>query len=250
MKNNPFEQHNFTYLSASRINQYVADVPMFVLKYLFNISDQTNPSALRGHVVEYGLNRVFLEKSVNDVLLNAEFDKKLVEENIFDEHDEKQKTERQVVADCFAMAKDNCKYEQLLKYQDKIEVHFEDLPIHFIGYIDFVFNDCIVDLKTTTRMPSELPTNVKRQMALYNMAYPDKQIFVDYVTPKKHKRFDMSLEEVSFYQQEIYKISMNIQNLLGMSDNPYELASMFYPNYDNWMWSNNMKNEAKKIWRI
>ena len=155
MKNNPFEQHNFTYLSASRINQYVADVPMFVLKYLFNISDQTNPSALRGHVVEYGLNRVFLEKSVNDVLLNAEFDRKLVEENIFDEHDEKQKTERQVVADCFAMAKDNCKYEQLLKYQDKIEC-FNCQYIYCC--IDFVL--MIIRFKNNY-LPSELPTNVK-----------------------------------------------------------------------------------------
>ena len=49
----------------------------------------------------------------------------------------------------------NFKYKNLESYQQKVEVQLDDLPIPIIGYIDFLFKDTIVDLKTTVRMPSK-----------------------------------------------------------------------------------------------
>ena len=38
-------------------------------------------------------------------------------------------------------------YPNLVNYQEKLEVQYGDLPIPIIGYIDFVFDDFILDLK-------------------------------------------------------------------------------------------------------
>ena len=55
-------------------------------------------------------------------------------------------------------------------------MQLDDLPIPIIGYIDFLFDNTIVDLKTTARIPSKPTEAQKRQMALYSMAYPNKKV--------------------------------------------------------------------------
>ena len=42
---------------------------------------------------------------------------------------------------------------------------------------------------------------------------------------------------------------MGLTKFLSLSSNRYELASFFTPNFDDWKWSEEMKNEATKIWR-
>ena len=54
--------------------------------------------------------------------------------------------------------------------------------VHFIGYVDVVLRNTydnsiiIIDLKTSTRMPSQPTEAQKRQMALYSMAYPNNSV--------------------------------------------------------------------------
>ena len=72
----------------------------------------------------------------------------------------------------------------LKTYQEKVEVKVEDLPVPVIGYIDFLFKDKIVDLKTTNRMPSNPTEAQKRQMALYSMAYPKEKCRLFFASSK------------------------------------------------------------------
>ena len=65
---------------------------------------------------------------------------------------------------------ENFDYKNLEAYQEKVEVPIDDMPVPIIGYIDFRFKDKIVDLKTSTRMPTRPTEAQKRQMALYSMA--------------------------------------------------------------------------------
>ena len=41
-----------------------------------------------------------------------------------------------------------------------------------------------------------------------------------------------------------------IQKFLSISDDKNELAKIIMPDFDNWIWSGELKSEAKKIWRI
>ena len=82
--------------------------------------------------------------------------------------------------------------KNLETYQEKVEVKVEDLPVPVIGYVDFLFKDKIVDLKTTNRMPSNPTEAQKRQMALYSMAYPKKSVDLFFASSKQHKVFTLS----------------------------------------------------------
>jgi hypothetical protein len=115
-----------------------------------------------------------------------------------------------------------------------------------MGYIDFRFKDKIVDLKTTTRMPSKPTEAQKRQMAFYSMAYPKNSIDLFFATPKDYRKF--TLDNLSVYKKQLKKVAFSIQKFLSISDDKHELASLVYPNYDSWTWNYKLKQEAKKIW--
>ena len=121
------------------------------------------------------------------------------------------------------------------------------MPIPVMGYIDFRFKDKIVDLKTSTRMPSKPTEAQKSQMAFYSMAYPDNSIDLFFATPKDYNKF--TLNNLSVYKKQLKRVAFSIQKFLSISNDKHELASLIYPNYDSWTWSDKLKREAKKIWR-
>ena len=138
------------------------------------------------------------------------------------------------------------KYKKLEGYQEKVEVQLDDLPIPIIGYIDFLFDNTIVDLKTTARIPSKPTESQKRQMALYSMAYPDKKVDLFFASSKDSKKF--SLRSLSAYKKQIKTVAFTIQRFLSLSEDKHTLAQYEFPNTDSWMWSDKMKKEAEKIW--
>ena len=141
----------------------------------------------------------------------------------------------------------NFVYKDLEAYQEKVEVPIDDMPVPIMGYIDFRFKDKIVDLKTTTRMPSKPTEAQKRQMALYSMAYPNSSVDLFFATPKEYKKF--TLKNLTLYKKQLRKVALSIQKFLSISDDKHELASLMYPNLDSWLWSG-MKEEANKIWSV
>jgi hypothetical protein len=83
-------------------------------------------------------------------------------------------------------------------------------------------------------------------LAVYSKAFPDKELWVDYVSPKQ--TISYKVNNVEQILNQVIKISLGLQRFLSISDDPYELASMHYPNYDSWMWSEDMKEQSKTIW--
>ena len=255
--NNPFEVHGISHLSASNINLFVTDKAKWIAQYLFKMRDETSPSAIRGNVLEHCLNLI---KSNNDEIrsgskyvehhvLHKKFNMDCVAEG-FDLDDEKVQKEADKLFKyfenmnyCFADCK---KFNQ---YQQKIFLNIWDLPVPFIGYTDFITNDEVIDLKTTLRMPSEPSEGHKRQLAMYQMAYQDKNCSLYYVSPTKYRKFRHSKRELQYYSEQTKQICFAIQKFLSISNDKEELASLVYPDYDSWMWSENFKLKAKEIWR-
>ena len=119
------------------------------------------------------------------------------------------------------------------------------MPIRIIGYIDFVFADTVVDLKTTARMPSKASASNKRQLSIYAMHYKDKKSEVFYASPKEHKIFEITKQDIEIYQKQVRYIAMSIMKFLSISSDKEELASMVLPDVDDWKWSEEMINEVK-----
>ena len=244
--NNPFKAHGINYLSPSSINTYINDMSLWVARYLFKIKSSSGASAVRGIATEFVLADKY-EKGVFDYnLLDVKF-MSLCAESGIDLGDIKTAKEKKLLKDFGTIIDENFDYKDLEAYQEKVEVQIEDMPVPIIGYIDFRFKGKIVDLKTSTRMPTKPTEAQKRQMALYSMAYPDSSVDLFFATPKEHKRF--TLKNLTLYKKQLRKVALSIQKFLSISDDKHELASLMYPNLDSWLWSG-MKEEANKIWSV
>tara|TARA_Y100000361_G_scaffold128138_1_gene122892 strand:- start:493 stop:1149 length:657 start_codon:yes stop_codon:yes gene_type:complete len=217
-----------------------------VARYLFKIKSSSGASAVRGIATEFVLADKY-EKGVFDYnLLDVKF-MSLCAESGIDLGDIKTAKEKKLLKDFGTIIDENFDYKDLEAYQEKVEVQIEDMPVPIMGYIDFRFKGKIVDLKTSTRMPTRPTEAQKRQMALYSMAYPDSSVDLFFATPKEHKRF--TLKNLTLYKKQLRKVALSIQKFLSISDDKHELASLMYPNLDSWLWSG-MKEEANKIWSV
>jgi hypothetical protein len=213
---------------------------------LFKIKSSSGASAVRGIATEFVLADKY-EKGVFDYnLLDVKF-MSLCAESGIDLGDIKTAKEKNLLKGFGSVIDENFDYENLEAYQEKVEVPIDDMPVPIMGYIDFRFKDKIVDLKTSTRMPSRPTEAQKRQMALYSMAYPNSSVDLFFATPKEHKKF--TLKNLTLYKKQLRKVALSIQKFLSISDDKHELASLMYPNLDSWLWSG-MKEEANKIWSV
>ena len=206
--NNPFKAHGINYLSPSSINTYINDTSLWVARYLFKIKSSSGASAVRGIATEFVLADKY-EKGVFDYnLLDVKF-MSLCAESGIDLGDIKTAKEKKLLKDFGSVIDKNFDYKNLEAYQEKVEVPIDDMPVPIMGYIDFRFKDKIVDLKTSTRMPTRPTEAQKRQMALYSMAYPDSSVDLFFATPKEHKRF--TLKNLTLYKKQLRKVALSIQ---------------------------------------
>ncbi len=244
-KNNPFEVHNINYLSPSSINTYISDVPMWVARYLFGVKSGSGAGAVRGIIQESVLADKYNTGKFDFDALEVKFVDTCIEFKLNLE-DVKVEKEKKLLKNFGKIIDDNFNYTDLQDYQERVEVELEDMPVPIMGYIDFRFKDKIVDLKTTTRMPSQPSEAQKRQMAFYSMAYPTNSVDLFFATPKDYKKF--TLDNLSAYKKQLKKVAFSMQKFLSISNDRHELASLVYPNYDSWTWGYKLKQEAKKIW--
>lgn len=253
-KNNVFEQHEINHLSASQINCWVSDPALYVMNYLFKTTSHAGPSAWRGISTEYALHLKLTRDDLTDdaiiQLLYTKFDD-LHEESQSRESEKIQK-ERKTIENYY---KSSLQLYSALgrpkEYQQKIVKDFDDFEVPFVGYIDFIYQDgdkgIIRDTKTTARIPSKLTDATSRQLSIYLQAYDGYDCWVDYVSQKEVKSY--KLTNVEQHMKSVFAIANGIRKFLSISNDKEELASLLYPNYDSWMWTDEMKQQAKKIWR-
>ena len=246
LSNNPFAVHGINYLSPSSINTYINDNALWVARYLFGVKSSSGASAVRGIATEAALADKYEKKTFDFNYLDMHF-MSLCAESGVDLGDIKTAKEKKLLEGFGKVIDENFNYDNLEAYQEKVSVQIDDLPVPIIGYIDFRFADKIVDLKTTTRMPTRPTEAQKRQMALYSMAYPKSSVDLFFASPKEHKKF--TLKNLSAYKKQLTKVAFGIQKFLSVSDDKHEIASLTYPNLDSWLWTG-MKDEASKIWSL
>ena len=246
LSNNPFAVHGIKYLSPSSINTYINDNALWVARYLFGVKSSSGASAVRGIATEAALADKYEKKTFDFKYLDMHF-MSLCAESGVDLGDVKTAKEKKLLEGFGKVIDENFNYDNLEAYQEKVSVQLDDLPVPIIGYIDFRFADKIVDLKTTTRMPTRPTEAQKRQMALYSMAYPKSSVDLFFASPKEHKIF--TLKNLSVYKKQLEKVALGIQKFLSVSNDKHEIASLTYPNLDSWLWTG-MKEEASKIWSL
>ena len=245
--NNPFATHGIKHLSHSSLNTWLQDPARFIADKLFGLRDKGSASMHRGTSVEFGLAQKYINEDfqIDDSVTENKFNQ-LCQDSLIDVVDDRRMKEADMLKNYSNMLNQQFDYSDMEDYQTKIEVTFEDLPVPIIGYIDFIFKDVIVDLKTTARMPSKPTEANKRQMAIYSLAYPNYRADVFYASPKATNKFIIDEADIKKHQKQIHSLAIGLMKFLSISDDKEELASIIHPNYDAWTWSEYMKEQSSK----
>ena len=246
--NNPFDQFDIEHLSASSINLFIQDIPLFIVRYLAKHKSPTNPAMLRGTVIDHCIgNKTSIEEAQKEFKKIMNYEKK--QGNVFDK--EKADTEYNNIQRYLEIGIPF--YKQLgdpVSYQKKVELQYEDLPIPVLGFVDMEYSDCIRDIKTTAKRPATLLPPVQRQLAIYATALEKDRAYADYlyVTKTKAEVITLECDDIDMRLNEVYRVASAMMNLLQNND-INSLVNYFYPNPD-WMWSLQDIKFAKELWRI
>ena len=261
MINNSFEAHGIDHLSASSINTYIDDPSMWVMRYLFGYKSAGNPAMWRGTAIDYAIGSYFgftsaSTESISDALeLSKKHFKQLYEDQKrflpehkvdLDKYVKELKSLNKFTNSAVSF------YHSLGKptdYQKEVNLQLEDLPIPIRGYIDLQYKDTIRDIKTTARYPNDVSSNHARQMSIYAKAEGCLSILdYVYVTTTKQEVVSKPVTNVDEHIKVVERVALSIMKLLAYSNDKYEIASLFYPNFDDWKWSEDEIKFAKTIW--
>ena len=214
------------------------------MKYLHGFKDEVGPSAWRGSAVEAGLDLWLYKrdlKAAHEAAI-ARFEIDAV--GLADDATDK---ERKAIPDMLEIAtgllvnKPEPSARQL-----KIEHWFDGIEVPIIGYVDYVWPDEGYDLKTTMRMPSDVPGNHARQGALYSTATGKPWKFL-YITPKKGEI--KPLDNAVMHLKHLETSARAIRRILNVSNNKTDIAHIFVPDFDHYFFKREAAREAAaQIW--
>ena len=256
--NNPFDAHNVSHLSASSINEFIANPSRWLLHVSGFRDNFGSPAMWRGIAVEDAIYKKLYDENANiGDLVNyagAQFDDRFesaqadgIEVNL-----SKAKTERDSLKDFVeAGVPVFTKLGQPAANQKKIKLEFEEIPVPIIGYVDLYYDGVVRDIKTTARLPSKMPDSISRQLSIYSAALNAMPI-VDYiyVTKTKKEVVTRSVDDTEGHLKVVRRAANAMMDLLAYSSDISQIARLFVPDLDDWRWSDNEREEARKLFRM
>ena len=268
--NNPFAPWGIEHLSASSINGYINNPCKWIVNYLLKYRGPGNGAMWRGTCTDSAVGNLFgmhenQKKPVPEEEIYTVAEQQYFglanywqEQSPAEFDDAKTERELDTMKRCVELAIPF--YKNLGKptsYQEKIEVEFDEIPVPIIGYTDLVYEEGeeahyareVRDIKTVARRPKEIPANVCRQLSVYAVA-KNARPMVDYVYASKRdgEVITMVVNGADKHLKDVRTAALAITNLLSYSDDINQIASLFFPNYDDWMWSEGEIAAAKKLW--
>ena len=237
--------------SFSSINKFKHNPSEWLVHYGLGLRVSSSPAMVRGNLAEFGayykIKRGMQQKDDKyfTKLLSHKFSKYKffnAESELYNSIDIAKKFEEKL-------------YERQLRnivsYQkEKVEkVKGLEHPIRL--FTDFEYDNLIVDLKSTLRLPTKPKIDHVRQQALYSKLH-DKPIALLYATPKKTLWYDLTKQDVKNGYDELVRDFKSLENFIDMCDNDIEKAIKITPlNTDPspFYWDSNIKQAATKVWK-
>lgn len=247
---NGFEMHGITHFSASKANLAQNCLPVFILEYLLGKRGGVGAAAHRGTAAEAGIAMGLKDPTlpVEDCVAHARKEYARLTALSADPNRVK---EGEAMSDIVVVGLETLRpYGIPSHFQRKIEYKHPDLPIPFIGYTDFEWEDhgILIDLKTQLRLASEISTNHARQVALYKSAISDNlDARIAYVTPKKAAVY--ALENYREHMAALVKVAQAVERFLRLSKDPKELAGLIAPDFESFYFNNpQTRRDAFEVW--
>lgn len=251
---NSFIRHGITHLSASSVNLFIAQPALWCCSYLLKKRPAVGPAAHRGTSIEHGV-----EAGLFDPEMPVEECQKMALAKFHSltrlSADPRIEKERETIAPSVAVA-----LEELRQYgvpdkpeggerQHKLVLNLEGIPVPVWGFLDFEWpnHGIIVDLKSTSRIPSEISDPHARQGAIYTRAGSNVQTRMAYVSPKRIAVY--VVEDVARHLSDFINAAQAIERLLSLSDDGEKLTRCFAPDLSSFYWGDaSARALAHEIW--
>lgn len=243
----PFEQHGIRHLSASSVALYRSAPALWVLRYLYGISDNAGAPAWRGTAVEAAVDLVLYKDASDDeatATALASFDA-----NAQGEIADDIEAERAAIPAYVAQAAKLMRpLGEPVARQYRIERWLDGIEVPVVGYADYVWADGVIDLKTTKRMPSAPRPDHAAQVMIYADA-TDRTPALAYVTPAKGIIYPDLMIDRDEARQAVLRGARAVRALLGSVRSKEQAAALFAPNFDDFHWTETTISAAKEIWK-
>jgi hypothetical protein len=234
-----FERHGITHLSASQINTWLAAPSLWVLEKLLKHRGGMGCAAHRGTATEAGVSAGLFDPalSVEDCVAVAlpVYDRLTALNG-----DSKRETERNGIAGMVAQGlalRSHGLPTRPNGDQHKVEVRLEGVSVPIIGFLDWLYADEVLDLKTTFRVPSAMSEPHIRQAAIYKTAHMDKRVRFFYCSDKKSEKHTLTREQYEVAIREITFAAQRLERFLAISNDAQELAAIIPHTSDSFYFS-------------
>lgn len=252
---NSFEKHNIGWLSPSSINAWINSPSLWVLEKLIGFRGQMGASAHRGTATEVGVSVGLFDHSASlEACVAAAmpvFDKLTALSG-----DPKRDAERAVIPGMIkqglALREHGVPFTPNEEGrfgsapQHKVSVTLEGVPVPVIGYLDWLYAEEVLDLKSTLRVPSSMSETHLRQASIYKTAHMDKRVRFMYVSDKKYEKHTLTREQYDVAMRELTMASQRLGRFLALSDDPHELAAIV-PHSSESFYFNDPATKAKAV---
>tara|TARA_B100000029_G_scaffold374614_1_gene368917 strand:+ start:629 stop:1414 length:786 start_codon:yes stop_codon:yes gene_type:complete len=238
------ERFKIKHFSHSSLDLARNDLGLWALRYLFKVYDPGNAAMERGKSVEHGCYVAHSGSEFDDPIEEAvrEFNKNTALGVNGEARDRERANIPLMVQQYIDLFDGNL--PTLEGFQRRIEVEVPGCPIPVIGYTDFDFEDAVVDLKTTTRLPSAISAAHRRQGAIYSRASGNRGVDFIYLTPKKAARYQLENSDQDWL--EVCETAHRLLRFLDKFETREEVASVVIPNFDTFYWSSASTRETAR----
>jgi hypothetical protein len=248
----PFERHGIKHLSSSSITLWAADPAYWLAKYRLGHKSASNAAMERGKAVEIGIVHRLIGMNEKDALFDAL--------RVYDDAcmwglngdvDGERVYIGSMIDQGFAALQTFGTPDLPDEGQHKVSIDIDFGPngehrVPIIGYIDLDFPECVIDIKSTNRIPSAMSTAHRIQSAIYARS-TNKPVRFLYVSSKKTAMLEDpdTLET----QKTVHGLVRNMAAFLSLSDDPEILKLACPVNPDSFYWRGEEK-ERKALYGI
>lgn len=253
----PFSKFGIDHLSVSSLNLWRAEPGRWVARYLYGVKDDgVMVAAWRGNAVEAGLNQALAgaddDTSINVALSNFDLACEDIPARTLNEDDglrDQMESERSNIPSMVRLVAQNLRpLGRPLITQRRVERRLPGIEVPIIGYVDYEWDEFLVDLKSTLRMPSAPRGDHAVQVVSYGDCL-NKRPGLIYVTPKKYRRFNQDQMDLEEARWTLRRSALALRITLEVAADRDEAAALQVPRFDDFRWSPATIEAAKAIWR-
>lgn len=248
-----FEQHGIEHLSASSVNLFIAQPAMWCASYLMKKRTPVGPAAHRGNAIEAGIEAGLFDPDMPVEQCQKIADEAFVRLTRLSAHPRVEKERATIAGSVEVGLKELRQYGLPAKPQEgrqhKLELAIPGVAVPVIGYLDFLWpnHGIILDLKTTSRVPSEISEAHARQGALYLRSGSNQQMRFGYLSAKKIAVY--VLEDADRHLASFVRAAQSIESFLSLSDDAERLTRSLSPDMSSFYWNEPAARAvAQEIW--